>query len=247
MSETTRFTSSQNQTIHKRKTSAAPKADATRPPGKLVYHLSVGHNPQGPEVCPLLERLSPVGRVERKKNVYAISYGNNYNLVTSIDYARKIGMRSGVVGKSAPKFEEDQHGTPTACTVTIHRKLPGSNTIGDFTETVYMAEYSTGRNLWATKPRTMLAKVAEMHALRMACPEELSQSYVEEEMEREHKEGQVLRPTVDLKACEQKLKDAKSLDELKAVWAALPAEAKAAPNIVDLKEGLKKQYEGSNV
>jgi hypothetical protein len=182
-----------------------------------------------------------------EKNVYAISYGSTYNLVTSIDYARKIGMRSGVVGKSAPKFEEDQRGTPVSCTITIQRKLPHSDTIGDFTATVYMAEYSTGRNLWATKPRTMLAKVAEMHALRMACPEELSQSYVEEEMQREAKDGQAVRPIVDLKACSEKLKQTKSLDELKAVWAALPAEAKADPNIIDLKDGLKKQYEGSNV
>lgn len=28
----------------------------------------------------------------------------------------------------------------------------------------------------------MIAKVAEMHALRMACPEELSKAYIEEEM-----------------------------------------------------------------
>jgi hypothetical protein len=29
---------------------------------------------------------------------------------------------------------------------------------------------------------TMIAKVAEMHALRKACPEELAKSYIEEEM-----------------------------------------------------------------
>jgi hypothetical protein len=180
-----------------------------------------------------------------EKNVYAIPFRDVYSLVTSIDYARKIGMRSGVVGKSAPKFEEDQRGTPVACTITIQRKLPGSDTIGDFTATVYMAEYSTGRSLWATKPRTMLAKVAEMHALRMACPEELSQSYVEEEIERDRKEGEVVRPTVDLKEWEAKMKATKSLAELSELWPSVPPEAKVA--LAELKNSLKKQHEGSNV
>ena len=75
-------------------------------------------------------------------------------------------MRSGIVGKDKPIFEEDKNGNIVSCTVTVKRKLPGRQTIGDFAETVYFAEYSTQRNLWVSKPRTMLAKVAEMHALR---------------------------------------------------------------------------------
>ena len=54
--------------------------------------------------------------------------------------------------------------------------------VGDYTAKVYFTEYSTGRNLRNTKPRTMIAKVAEMHALRSAFPEEMAQQYVEEEM-----------------------------------------------------------------
>lgn len=116
-----------------------------------------------------------------EKNVYAIKYGDGYNLVTSIDYARKIGMRSGVVGKSAPSFEMDAQKL-VACTVTVKKKI--GTYIGDFTATVYFDEYTTGKNLWNSKPRTMIAKVAEMHALRMACPEEMSQVYAEEEFQK---------------------------------------------------------------
>ena len=36
-----------------------------------------------------------------QKNIYAIPYGDKYSLVTSIDYRRKIGARSGIVGKDA--------------------------------------------------------------------------------------------------------------------------------------------------
>jgi hypothetical protein len=117
-----------------------------------------------------------------EKNVYAIPFKDNYSLITSIDYARKIGMRSGIVGVSAPTYEEKE-GQIINCSVTVKRKV--GEYVGEYTAMVYFSEYSTGYNLWKTKPRTMIAKVAEMHALRKACPEELSQAYVEEEMEKE--------------------------------------------------------------
>lgn len=114
-----------------------------------------------------------------EKNVYAIPYGDKYSLVSSIDHARKIGMRSGVCGKNAPIYT-DKDNRPESCTITIKKQLPNGY-IGEFTSTAYFLEYNTGKNLWISKPRTMLAKVAEMQALRMACPEELSQAYIEEE------------------------------------------------------------------
>lgn len=116
------------------------------------------------------------------KDVYAIKYGSSYNLVTSIDYARKIGMRSGVIGKSKPEFEMSE-GKIESCSVTIKRKV--GDDVGEFTSLVYFDEYSTGQNLWKTKPRTMIAKVAEMHALRMACPEEMAKVYTSEEFDKE--------------------------------------------------------------
>lgn len=121
-----------------------------------------------------------------EKNVYAIPYGNAYSLVTSIDYARKIGMRSGVIGKSAPSYEM-QDNNIISCSITIKRRV--GQDIGEYTATVYFDEYSTGQNLWNKKPRTMIAKVAESHAYRMACPEELSQVYTEEEMDKEKNDG----------------------------------------------------------
>lgn len=168
-----------------------------------------------------------------EKNIYAIPFSSGYSLVTSIDYARKIGMRSGVIGKSAPIFEE-KDGKVVSCSVTIQKEMNG--TIGNFTETVYFSEYTTGKNLWNTKPRTMIAKVAEMHALRMACPEELSQAYVEEELEKEVK----VKPELNLAAYAQKLEATTTLEDLKKVWASLPAEAKT--ELEYLKENLKSKY-----
>lgn len=169
-----------------------------------------------------------------EKNVYALPYGAKYSLVSSIDYARKIGMRSGVTGKSAPEFVDDKDGKPLTCSVTVERTINGKT--GKFTATVYFSEFSTGKNLWATKPRTMIAKVAEMHALRMACPEELAQSYVEEEMKKE-----IEKPPLNVDGFKEKLNATKTIDELKQVWSALPIEAKQA--LEPLKAELKKKFE----
>lgn len=124
-----------------------------------------------------------------EKNIYALPFGKGYSLITSIDYARKRAQRGGVAGKSKPTYTDDPgNGKVRTCAVTIYTK--GGSPEG-FTAEVYFDEYyKKGKtwegkytpSMWDEKPRTMLAKVAEMHALRMACPEELSQSYIEEEI-----------------------------------------------------------------
>src|SRR4030042_5304087 len=126
------------------------------------------------------------------KNVYAIPYSSGYSLVTSVDYARKVAQNSGLVGKNEPVFETDGDKI-VSCSVTVQKKSKIDGYVGDFTAKVYFSEYyKAGKNgypsLWDTKPRTMIAKVAEMHALRMACPEELAKAYVEEEIEKKNKE-----------------------------------------------------------
>jgi len=172
-----------------------------------------------------------------EKNVYAIKYGEGYNLVTSIDYARKIGVRSGVNGKSEPIYTESKDGDIETCAVTVYKKDGHSS---GYTAKVYFKEYTTGRNLWSTKPRTMIAKVAEMHALRMACPEEMAQMYVAEEKEAD---GATPAVAIDLTAYEKKLRETKTLDELKTVWANIPIQAKQS--LEALKSELKANYENA--
>lgn len=45
-------------------------------------------------------------------------------------------------------------------------------------------EYNTGKGIWATKPETMIKKVAEAAALRMAFPDDLGGVYETAEMEK---------------------------------------------------------------
>lgn len=169
-----------------------------------------------------------------EKNIYAIPFKDSYSLVTSIDYARKVGMRSGVVGTTPPVYHNDGD-TIVSCTITVKRKI--GEYIGDYSATVYFKEYNTGKNLWASKPHTMIAKVAEMHALRKACPEELSQAYVEEEMQSIEKPN---LPIVNMSSFREKLESAKNMEELGVVWSAIPVEAKA--ELEALKNELKVKF-----
>lgn len=143
-----------------------------------------------------------------EKNVYAIPFKEGYSLITSVDYARKLGLRGGVTGIAEPIYEE-KDGKVVSCSVTVNKGA------GNYTAKVYFDEYSTGRNLWTSKPRTMIAKVAEMHALRKACPEELSQAYTEEEMVKETVTVGLPEITEEIKA---KVENTKTEAELKAVW-----------------------------
>lgn len=184
-----------------------------------------------------------------QKNVYAIPFKGGYSLVTSIDYARKIGMRSGVCGKNTPIFEE-KDGKVISCEITIKRKI--SDYVGDFTAKVYFDEYYKSNqyknSLWDTKPRTMLSKVAEMHALRMACPEELSQAYIEEEYQAEQSkniEGEVLLEDEENEAIE-KMKACKDLKELREFWSNLDGQLKTE-KVTKLKNELKDKYESENI
>ena len=49
-------------------------------------------------------------------------------------------------------------------------------------QSVALGEYNTGKSLWASKPSTMIQKVALVQALREAFPSALNQLYIAEEM-----------------------------------------------------------------
>lgn len=188
-----------------------------------------------------------------KKDVYAIPFKKGYSLVTSIDYARKIGQKSGVCGVSSPIYKEDANGRIITCEITVKKIVQGN--IGDFTALVYFDEYYKEpykspkgyeiKSLWDTKPRTMIAKVAEMHALRKACPEELDKAYIEEEYQREKHlnenviEGKLAEKEEEIKKWQVRLSESDSLESLKNSWASVPAEFKV--ELSELKDKLKKE------
>lgn len=181
-----------------------------------------------------------------KKDVYAIPFNNGYSLVTSIDYSRKIAMRSGLCGKTEPVYTYNPDGSIETCSVTVKRLVNGH--VGEYSAKVFFKEYTTGKNLWVSKPHTMIAKVAEMHALRMAFPEEMAKQYVEEEFAK----PTVVEVVVDI-SDEEKENVIKSLDsttsaqDLVDMWASLTAKQRNNKDVKIAYETLSKRtYEPVN-
>lgn len=114
-----------------------------------------------------------------QKDVYAIKYGDKYSLITSIDYARKMAKD---VWLSRAEYEMDGT-TIVSCTVTAYRRI--GKDVAQYPATVFFDEYTTNKNLWTSKPKHMIMKVATMHALRAAVPQELAKLYTEEEFDKE--------------------------------------------------------------
>ena len=97
------------------------------------------------------------------KQIWAVKYGNNPAAIfCGRDGFLVIAHRSG-------KFDGMESGT----------RKDGDDLVGwcrvyrkdmsrPFEVEVSLSEYSTGKNLWQTKPKTMIVKVAESHALRRA-------------------------------------------------------------------------------
>lgn len=136
------------------------------------------------------------GLTEPQRNIFfytcqALGLNPLLNEITAISYAGTMSiqvMRDGflTIAHRSGKFAGLESGV----------KEEGTKKIGwarvyhkDFTVPVYqeadLPEYSTGKNLWVSKPNTMIKKVAESMALRKAF--NVSGVYAPEEMEREIK------------------------------------------------------------
>lgn len=116
-------------------------------------------------------------------------------LQVSIDGGRLIAARTGeYAGNDAPIFSRDENDGLVA-SVTIYRLIGGQRV--PFTGTAYWSEFYPGDKLgfmWKKMPRTMLAKCAEMQALRKGFPNDLSGLYGQEEIEREVPEEPAASP-----------------------------------------------------
>lgn len=104
---------------------------------------------------------------------------NSATYVTSIDGLRIIAHRTGMFdGVDEPEYKYANNNL-YSCTIKVYKK--GSSHA--FAATVKFSEYTTGKDLWAKMPETMIAKVAEAHALRKAFPQDLSGIYTTDEMD----------------------------------------------------------------
>lgn len=197
------------------------------------------------------------------KKIYATPFWNSkenrqdYALVQSISDVRAIAMKSGQSGKSEPRFTYNDDKTVESCTVTVWKKDGDER---GYTATVFFDEYEKkpykAKNgteipgMWQTKPRTMISKVAEMHALRMAFPEQLSEAYIEEEFDKEsivHIDVDVNDiPDDEKKKAIDTFAPAKTIDELKNAFKVLSADLRKDDDVIEAYKAQKAIIDGNS-
>ena len=133
------------------------------------------------------------------KQISVIKYGNTWQITTTIDGYRAIAESTGTyAGSDEPQFGpatiklKNGKLAPEWASVTVWKFAHGQRV--PFSERVYWDEYDGDNFTWNKMPRTMLAKVAESHALRKGFPKVLSGLYTGEEMDQA---GPAAGPVID--------------------------------------------------
>lgn len=104
-----------------------------------------------------------------KREIYATTYKNKEGgTVMSIVTGYEVYLKRAEMNPNYNGFETTFQvvNGEMGCTCKVYRK----DRTMPVTSTVWMGEYSTGRSLWASKPRMMLEKVAIATAFRRAFP-----------------------------------------------------------------------------
>lgn len=114
-----------------------------------------------------------------KREIYAVGYGDKFNVITGYEVYLKRAERTGLLDGYETNWEEDANGNIKSCTCAVYRKDRQHPT----KQKVYFSEYNLGTAIWKSKPHTMIEKVAIAQAFRRAFPDELGgMPYTAEEM-----------------------------------------------------------------
>ena len=190
------------------------------------------------------QRLNPF-----TKDAYLVKYGSGpASIITSRSAIQKRA-------DSNPDFEGTELGVVvlTAQGEIVHRpgeayyKSLGEQLLGGWARAyrkgrkpyyseVPMSEYSTGRNQWSKMPGTMITKVAEMHALRGAFPQDFQGMYSPEEMAQAQPAGDVsVEPMQQTAEPAQQVKPAPTDDDLEWLRSATASLAGVGYNEAEVK------------
>ena len=125
-------------------------------------------------------------------DAFLICYGSDPNIITSkYAFLKRADSAPNYDGKEDGIIVTNEGGD------LIYKKgcfkAPGETLRGGWCEVFFknmshsirkevnLEEYNTGKSIWATKPSTMICKVADVQALRDAFPNELQGMYIAEE------------------------------------------------------------------
>lgn len=167
--------------------------------------------------------------------VYLLPFGGSAQLTVSKEaYFKRAeahpqydGIESGVIVLRNNEVEELE-GTfylPTDQLVGAWARVHRKDHKVPLLARVSMAEYDGKRNLWASKPATMICKVAKVHALREAFPTLVQGIYTEEELSEAVELKAVIQPSapcpIDYDSIEARMNSATSVEELRDVFKSL--------------------------
>ncbi len=112
--------------------------------------------------------------------IHFVRYGSSPGtIVVGIEGFRSIAGRTGKLSGIERGVNKDADGKVIEGWAKVYR----SDWQHPACETVPMAEYNTGKAMWAKMPETMIKKVAECAALRMAFPDDLGGVYESAELD----------------------------------------------------------------
>lgn len=104
------------------------------------------------------------------REIYGIQYGPNFNIIVGYEVYLKRAERSGLLDGWEVFSEGSQKDGDFRATCIVHRK----DLKHPIKRTVYFDEYNQNNQMWKTKSRVMIEKVAIATTFRQAFPDELS-------------------------------------------------------------------------
>lgn len=135
--------------------------------------------------------------------IFFIKYGTGPGtIVIGIDGFRARAQATGKLSGCERGVMRNDKGVCVGAWANVYR----SDWTKPAHEEVSLHEYSTGKGNWLKMPETMIKKVAEVAALRIAFPTDLGGLYISEEMDQADKAKEVNAEVVDRKPSEAQIK-----------------------------------------
>lgn len=171
-----------------------------------------------------------------KREIYAVGYGDNYNIITGYEVYLKRAERIGKLNGWDCKVSGS--GNDMEATITIYRKdweHPFIHTVY-YPECVQLTREGKPNKTWAKMPRFMLKKVAVAQGFRMCFSDEMGgMPYTSDEMPEGERVEKVVNPEVQLSHEAQKVRE----EELKP--------ANVSENVLNLESLLNEYKDAFNV
>lgn len=173
----------------------------------LEYLSSMGLKLPEKHKAQFIELASAFGLNPFKREIYAVGYGENFNIITGYEVYLKRAERIGKLNGWNCTVEGSEENL--SATVTIFRKdwaMPFSHTVY-YREVVQKTRDGKPNSVWAKMPSFMLRKVAIAQGFRLCFPDEMGgMPYTSDEL------PEIEKPQNTDKLADEALKPAKKAE-----------------------------------